>query len=152
MDAVYQAVKSFLKSFVNLFVAVIELFAGLINLLASLLAKPFTKQTAADKEGASVLPFGYRKENFDVTLVARVRSELQQKITGKDDYIWEKASVEALAGSIIMGRKKRLYLAVKKALLEEEFKDIFLTDQAAEEVVTETRISSICEVSKEATG
>ena len=39
MDGVYQAVKSFLKSFVNLFVAVIELFTALINGIASLIGK-----------------------------------------------------------------------------------------------------------------
>ena len=39
MDAVYQAVKNFLKSFVNLFVAIIELFTTLINGVAFVIGK-----------------------------------------------------------------------------------------------------------------
>ena len=151
MDALYQAVKSFLKSIVNLFVALIELISGLINLLASLLTKPFSKQNTGK---TSVISSEYKEGDFDVALVSQVRSELQQRITGKDAYILERARIEIFENSRIAGRKKRLYLAVKKILLEEEFKDAFLAEPVLTEETTveEPRIPSICEISKEAIG
>lgn len=151
MDALYQAVKSFLKSFVNLFVALIELMSGLINLLASLLTKPFSKQSAGK---TSIISSEYKEGDFDAALVSQVRSELQQRITGRDAYILERARIETLESSRIIGRRKRLYLAVKKILLEEEFKDTFPAEPilAEETAVEEPRIPSICEISKEAIG
>lgn len=108
MDGVYQAVKSFLKSFVNLFVAIIELFTALINGIASLIGKlrpriseryaelkssgSKNNETAGWKirwRGENTLDF----KNGEEILVEKIRTQLNEKITGKDQYLFFYARV-----------------------------------------------------------
>lgn len=134
MDAIYQAIKNLLKSFVNLFVAVVELFAGLINGAASLFLKlrpgelVLRGRNAGEKlkKDKSALT---GKTAANEELVCKVRNELKEKITDRNKYILAKAEVEVFECSKIRsslaGRKTKLSYAVAGILLEEEFKGIF---------------------------
>ncbi|GFI04923.1 hypothetical protein AALA79_00185 [Lachnospiraceae bacterium 64-25] len=109
MDGVYQAVKSFLKSFVNLFVAVIELFTALINGIASLIGKlrpRISDRYAELKSGGSKnneaagWKIKWREEsaldfnNGEEMLVEKIRIQLNEKITCRDQYLFFYARVK----------------------------------------------------------
>lgn len=166
MDTVYQAIKNLLKSFVNLFVAVVELFSGLINGIASLLLKLRPRITelqnkkaedkalsndgqikSSSKTAEKGLVFDIRKQ--DTELVCAIRSELKDKITDRDQYIIAKANAEMLDKSrvkkIFIGRRKLLINAIIRQLLEDEFKDVFL-----DHLEEKPKIQAICEMNKEA--
>lgn len=134
MDAIYQAIKNLLKSFVNLFVAVVELFAGLINSVASLFLKLRPEKfVLKGKNAGEKLKMGKfaisGKIAADEELVCKVRNELKEKITDRNKYILAKAEVEIFENSRIRsafaGRRKKLTYAVTGILLEEEFKGMF---------------------------
>lgn len=134
MDAIYQAIKNLLKSFVNLFVAVVELFAGLINGVASLFLKLRPEKfVLKGKNAGEKLKMGKfaisGKIAADEELVCKVRNELKEKITDRNKYILAKADVEIFENSRIRsafaGHRKKLTYAVTGILLEEEFKGMF---------------------------
>ncbi len=85
MDAVYQAIKNFFKSFINLFVAIIELLTSLINCIAYLLEKlhPSFSEKYAGKIGfiGRLKKKGYKEEQ-----IQKIRNELEDKVTDKDKY------------------------------------------------------------------
>ncbi|MBO5057233.1 MAG: hypothetical protein J6C64_12885 [Lachnospiraceae bacterium] len=134
MDAIYPAIKNLLKSFVNLFVAVVELFAGLINGVASLFLKLRPEKfVLKGKNAGEKLKMGKfaisGKIAADEELVCKVRNELKEKITDRNKYILAKAEVEIFENSRIRsafaGRRKKLTYAVTGILLEEEFRGMF---------------------------
>lgn len=134
MDAIYQAIKNLLKSFVNLFVAVVELFAGLINGVASLFLKLRPEKfVLKGKNAGEKLKMGKfaisGKIAADEELVCKVRNELKEKITDRNKYILAKAEVEIFENSrirsVFAGRRKKLTYAVTGILLEEEFRGMF---------------------------
>lgn len=109
MDGVYQAVKSFLKSFVNLFVAIIELFTALINGIASFIGKlrlNISKRYAELKRGGSksAETVGWRikwlgesslnLKNGEEMLVEKIRTQLNEKITSRNQYLFLYAKVK----------------------------------------------------------
>lgn len=109
MDAVYQAVKSFLKSFINLFVAIIELFTALINGIASAFRKlrPHISERYAElKSGCSknAEKAGWRIKwqsesaldfkNGEEMLVEKIRTQLNERVTSRDQYFFLYAKVK----------------------------------------------------------
>ncbi|MBD5462484.1 MAG: hypothetical protein HDR24_05415 [Lachnospiraceae bacterium] len=108
MDAVYQAVKNFLKSFVNLFVAIIELFTTLINGVAFVIGKlrPHISEKYAElKNNGSKLSdtarWGTKGKRGNVLewkdgeeeLAEKIRVQLNEKITGRNQYLFLYAKV-----------------------------------------------------------
>lgn len=160
MDAIYQAIKNLLKSFVNLFVAVVELFAGLINGVASLFLKlcpgKFSFEGKKAGEGFRI----YKTAVTDEELVSKIGNELKEKITDRNKYILAKAEVEIFENSrirsVFAGRRKKLTYAAAGIWLEEEFKGMFQEENTPEAIENEetpmekAKVQSICEVSKEA--
>lgn len=125
MDAIYQALKNFIKSFVNLFVAIVELFAGLINGLAALLMNICPRPGIAKSKAAETDK--EKAVTADAELICQIRKELENKITDRDTYIMARTEVEVFESSIIRrafaGRKRKFSNAVTKVLLEEEFRE-----------------------------
>lgn len=108
MDAVYQAVKNFFKSFVNLFVAIIELFTTLINGVAFVIGKlrPHISEKYAElKNNRSKLSdtarWGTKEKRGNVLewkdgeeeLAEKIRVQLNEKITGRNQYLFLYAKV-----------------------------------------------------------
>ena len=99
MDNIYQAVKGFVRSIINLFVAVIELFAGIIDGMAVILGKLRPRasrrsdEIVQSKEGlAKHGIFGNNRlreaPGNDEELVKEIRSELQEKVTSRECYYY----------------------------------------------------------------
>lgn len=103
MDNIYQSIKAFLKSFLNLFLAVVDLFTSLINGVASILVKLrpriSEKYTELKKESENVNISGSLKaakgkgynlefKGYEESLVEEIRSELKQKVTSKEKYYY----------------------------------------------------------------
>lgn len=165
MDTVYQAVKNLLKSIVNLFVAVVELFSGFINGIASLLLKlrpqmAENRNRETKENGTELSGDGHTKcyipdiHKQDTELVCAIREELKDKITDRDTYIAVKAKTEILDKSrmkrFFTGRKKLLVHEIVKQLLEEEYQDAFLNTAKPGDTEEKPKIQSICEMNKEA--
>lgn len=109
MDNIYEAVKGFLKSIVNLFTAVIDLFAGIINGIAFILGKLKPK---ASKRLNEIGENGFegrlggidrralkRRENATLSgneeaTVEAVREELREKVTSQERYYCLHAKAE----------------------------------------------------------
>lgn len=102
MDVVYQAVKNFLKSFVNLFVALVELITSLINGIASVLRRlsPWASDKYTElRSGRSSLGEAVKRgmkgkresildcQKDETELVEKLREELREKVTGKEEYL-----------------------------------------------------------------
>lgn len=91
MDMVYHAIKNFLKSFINLFVAVIELITTLINGVASILGKlrprvsekytEIKNNKYTNTEEVKAIELGEEEQ------VKKVREQLNEKITSRDKYL-----------------------------------------------------------------
>lgn len=105
MDNIYHSIKEFVKSIGNLFVAIIGLFAGIINGLAFLLEKlkPRVSQRfdgiTQNKEGMAkrrIFGSGRLQEasGNDEELVKAIRSELQEKVTSRERYYYYIAQTE----------------------------------------------------------
>lgn len=108
MDGVYQAVKSFLKSFVNLFVAIIELFTALINGMASLIGKlrPHISERYAELKSSSSnvgrarWRIKWQSEstldlrNGEEIVVEEIRTQLNEKVSSRDQYLFLYAKVK----------------------------------------------------------
>lgn len=100
MDVVYQAVKNFLKSFVNLFVALVELITSLINGIASVFRKlsPWASDKYTElRSGRSSLGEAVKRrikresildcQKDETELVEKLREELRGKVTSKEEYL-----------------------------------------------------------------
>ena len=109
MDNIYQAVKGFVRSIINLFVAVIELFAGIIDGMAVILGKLRPRasrrldEIVQSKEGlAKHGIFGNNRlreaPGNDEELVKEIRSELQEKVTSRECYYYFFAEAETNGG------------------------------------------------------
>lgn len=114
MDAVYQAIKNFLKSFINLFVAIIELFTTLINGIAFVLRKlsPHISEKYAELKNnrnktaeTGRWTMTGKRENVlewkdgEEELAEKIRAQLNEKITGRNQYLFLYAKVtEAYTG------------------------------------------------------
>ena len=85
MDAVYQAIKNFFKSFINLFVAVIELLTSLINCIACLLEK-LHPHFPSKYTGQIPLIGKLKKKGYKEEQMQRIRDELENKVTDRDQY------------------------------------------------------------------
>lgn len=108
MDNIYQSIKAFLKSFLNLFLAVVDLFTSLINGVASILVKLrpriSEKYTELKKESGNINISGNLKaakgkgynlefKGYEESIVEEIRSELKQKVTSKEKYYYLNACV-----------------------------------------------------------
>ncbi|MCX4351852.1 MAG: hypothetical protein OSJ60_09455 [Lachnospiraceae bacterium] len=98
VDNIYQSIKAFLKSFLNLLLAVIDLVTSLINGLASILIrlKPHISQKYSElkrenesKRNDSISNNFGREE----ALVEEIRNECKQKVTSREKYFYIAASV-----------------------------------------------------------
>lgn len=97
VDNIYQSIKAFLKSFLNLLLAVIDLITSLVNGLASILIKlkPHISQKYSDlkkenesKRNGSISGPSEREE----AMVEEIRRELRQKVTSREKYYYLAAS------------------------------------------------------------
>ena len=103
MDNIYQSIKAFLKSFLNLFLAVLDLFTSLINGLAAILMRlrPCISQRYTDlkKEREHInTPDGLKLQKRkgytlefkgnEEKLVEEIRNELKQKVSSKEKYYY----------------------------------------------------------------
>lgn len=103
MDNIYQSIKAFLKSILNLLLAVVDLFTSLINGAALILVKlrPHISQkyTELKKESENInIPGslksakgkGYHLDfrGFEESFVEEIRKELKEKVTSKEKYYY----------------------------------------------------------------
>lgn len=103
MDNIYQSIKAFFKSILNLLLAVVDLFTSLINGTASILIKlrPHISQkyTELKKESEnlnipgslkSVKGKGYHLDfkGYEESFVEEIRTELKEKVTSKEKYYY----------------------------------------------------------------
>ena len=106
MDAVYQAVKNFLRSFINLFVAVIDLMTSLVNLVAFLLgrlhprisdkyAEMKREKKEQDEIQKAIGKMGRKKEGIE-----EIRRKLEEQVTDRDTYhqLYTHLAEEGMAG------------------------------------------------------
>lgn len=109
MDNIYESLKGFLKSIINLFAAVIDLFTGIINGIAFILGKLRPK---ASKRLNEIGENGFegrlggidrrilkRKETTafsgnEEAVVDAVREELREKVTSQERYYYLHAKAE----------------------------------------------------------
>lgn len=154
MDTIYQAIKNLLKAFVNLFVAAVELLAGLINGIASLLLKICPVSTGVNKEVTENKSIRgqlvkVQLDSSRESLVKQVRDELIGTITNREQYILVKAETEMFESShikrVFSGRKKRLVNAIVRELLETELRDCFLNEMT-EEKASDTSVTENKEI------
>lgn len=136
MDNIYQSLKALLKSVLNLFLAVVNLFTGLIDGLAAILVKLRPGISSEKGEWKKISKKG--KDNEEERLVEEIRIELKQKVTSKEKYYyWNALSsdngigfyaivlsilVFALAGTVMLYSTSsygevRVFAAVVMALL-----------------------------------
>lgn len=106
MDNIYQAIKEFVRSIGNLFVAVIGLFAGIIDGLAFVLGKlrpgvsRHLDEIAQRKADSTTRRGIFRSRGFakisgdDEEFVREIRSELQEKVTSREWYYYFCAQAE----------------------------------------------------------
>lgn len=90
MDNIYEALKGLIKSIINLFVAIVSFFTGLIDGLAFILGKIRPKASFLNQN------FHEKKEvsRSDEELVRQIRSELQEKVTSQEKYYYHHARLE----------------------------------------------------------
>ncbi len=106
MDNIYQSVKGLCKAIMNLFVAVVDLLAGILNGIACLFEKikphasrqfqeirengGFKFSIIAKKDDAEKnskkFPAGAGNKNFDEARVQAIRGELTKKVVNRDTY------------------------------------------------------------------
>lgn len=91
MDNVYQSLKAFLKSFLNLFLAVVDFFTSLIDGLASVLVKLRPSVSLGNTEFKKISK--EKRDNVEEILVEEIRNELKQKVTSKEKYYYLYACV-----------------------------------------------------------
>ncbi len=105
MDQIYQAVKGFLKSVVNLFVAAIGLLAGIIDGIAFIMEKIKPRASRRFNEigekGFEGRSFGWDRKVFSgkeqaggEAAVESIRSELREKVTSREKYYCLYAKVQ----------------------------------------------------------
>lgn len=105
MDNIYHSIKEFVKSIGNLFVAIIGLFAGIINGLAFLLEKLRPRvserldgitQNKEDTAKHRIFGNGRLQEasGNDEEFVKEIRSKLQEKVTSRERYYYYIAQTE----------------------------------------------------------
>ncbi len=122
MDNIYQAVKGFVRSIINLFVAVIELFAGIIDGMAVILGKLRPRasrrldEIVQSKEGlAKHGIFGNNRlreaPGNDEELVKEIRSELQEKVTSRECYYYFLRKLKPMAAGFMRWRCQLLPLS-----------------------------------------
>lgn len=109
MDNIYDALKGFLKAIINLFVSVIDLFAGILNGIAFILGKLRPKASKRLNEigengfegrmggidrrflkGKETTAFSGNEE----AVVDKVREELREKVTSQERYYYLYAKAE----------------------------------------------------------
>ena len=95
MDTIYHAVKNLLKSLINLFAAILELFTDLINWLASCLRNfyPHISGKYAQihenrKRGVGLLEQKWSKKKSSRKKIAAevIRRQLKEEVTGREQY------------------------------------------------------------------
>ncbi len=136
MDNIYQSLKALLKSFLNLFLAVVDLFTGLINGLAAILVKLRPGVPSGKEEWKKISK--KKKDNEEGDLVEDIRNELKQKVSSKEKYYYWSASASdndigfyavvlsililALTGTVMLygvgsNREVRIFVAVVMTLV-----------------------------------
>ncbi len=95
MDTMYLAVKNLLKSLINLFAAILELFTNIINWLASCLRNfyphisgKYAQIHESRKRGARLLEQtkSKKKDSGKKDTIEETISRLREKVTGKEQY------------------------------------------------------------------
>ncbi len=95
MDTIYHAVKNLLKSLINLFAAILELFTDLINWLASCLRNfyphisgKYAQIHESRKRGVGLLEQKWSKKKSSRKKIAAevIRRQLKEEVTGREQY------------------------------------------------------------------
>lgn len=99
MDNLYRSIKGLIKSFLNLFLAIIDLVSSLINGIAAILGRlrPRISQKYTElksESGIHNLKDISGVKGREEILVEEIRNELRQKVTSREKYLYLSACAE----------------------------------------------------------